>query len=166
MPLTALRGGGGLLLCLAPERERERGAQREDRVLRLLNVLPPLACHALNDAGLLRGGGVLGAVVPGFGVHAVRLRSWWWVSWWRSGLGVSGGVVRRLPPSGEQDALALGAVEGVATGVPFLVAAAPAVLAGAPGGDRVGGPVLTAVVHEVREAFGGLGGGEIGRAHV
>src|SRR5699024_12191270 len=80
--------------------------------------------------------------------------------------GVSGGVVRRLPPSGEQDALALGAVEGVATGVPFLVAAAPAVLAGAPGGDRVGGPVLTAVVHEVREAFGGLGGGEIGRAHV
>src|SRR5699024_1116053 len=77
----------GLLLCLAPERERERGAQREDRVLRLLDVLPPLACHALNDAGLLRGGGVLGAVLPGSGVHVVRLRSvrrvTGCVSWWR-----------------------------------------------------------------------------------
>src|SRR5699024_7369939 len=87
MPLTALRGGEGLLLCLAPEGERERGAQREDRVLRLLDVLPPLACHALNDAGLLRGGGVLGAVLPGSGVHVVRLRSvrrvTVCVSWWR-----------------------------------------------------------------------------------
>src|SRR5699024_1197654 len=83
MPLTALRGGEGLLLCLRPEGDGGRGAHREERVLRLLDVLPPLACHALNDAGLLRGGGVLGAVLPGSGVHVVRLRSWWWVSWWR-----------------------------------------------------------------------------------
>src|SRR5699024_11953436 len=93
MPLTALRGGEGLLLCLAPERERERGAQREDRVLRLLDVLPPLACHALNDAGLLRGGGVLGAVLPGSGVHVVRLRSVRRVTVWVS-VGRGGGRSR------------------------------------------------------------------------
>lgn len=44
------------------------------------------------------------------------------------------------PAPGEQDALSLGAVEGVAAGVPGFVAASPAVIAGVASGDRIGGP--------------------------